>query len=402
MAKVNSNRRVPIGKANIKVVGVGGGGSNAVSRMFLERIPEVEYISINTDAQALSLSQTHTRLRVGDTLARGLGVGGDHNKGRACHKENKEEIKYILKGADLVFIAAGMGGGTGTGGAPVVAEMAKELGALAIGVVTKPFEFEGTKRKKIALEGIEKLSESADTLIVIPNERLNIIADKSLSMKESFRLADDVLRQGIQSISELILTPGEINLDFADVQTVMEQAGQAWMAIGTGKGPNKSLIAAEEAIASPLLEVSIEGAKGVIFNVTGGPDLTLEEVHQAAEFISQMVRPDAKIFFGTATDLRMENEVKITVIATGFPPIREEGYQANSETEYQEDDLELLKKIMNDKQQLSLPPFMRQRRSNPFSLQNRSIRVDHNGTHRKTTSPQEDTPATNSRARIYR
>ena len=352
---VRNKKPAPIGKANIKVVGVGGGGSNAVSRMFLNRIPEIEYISINTDAQALSMAKTHTRLRVGDTLARGLGVGGDPIKGRECHEENREEIKDLLKSADLVFIAAGMGGGTGTGGAPIVAEVAKEIGALAIGVVTKPFEFEGTIRKRVANAGIEKLSEQADTLIVIPNERLNLIADETISMNDCFNIADDVLRQGVQSISELILVPGEINLDFADVQTVMAQAGQAWMAIGKGSGENKALKAAAEAIESPLLEVSIEGARGVIFNVTGGPDLTLDEVQDAAQFISQMVAKDAKIFFGTAQDPKMENEVKITVIATGFPRLQDE------EEEERVTDSSL-KEIMADQKRLSLPPFMRFRK----------------------------------------
>ncbi len=357
MAPIGKNKKQPpIGKAKIKVVGVGGGGSNAVSRMYRDRIPEVEYISINTDAQALANSQTPIRLRVGDTTARGLGVGGDPSKGRECHEENAEEIRETLEDADLVFVAAGMGGGTGTGGAPVVAKAAKDLGALAVGVVTKPFKFEGPRRKRQALAGIEALSEYVDTLIVIPNDRLMLLGDKNFSMSSAFRIADDVLRQGIQAITELILVPGEINLDFADVKTVMGNAGQAWMAIGYGVGTNKAIVAAEESINSPLLEVSIDGARGVILNVTGGPDLTLDEVNEAAEFISRIVAPDANIFFGTATDPKMENEVKLTVIATGFPSMEDEDTR-------REEDERNLRKIMDDQKSISLPPFLRHKRS---------------------------------------
>ncbi len=342
----------PIGKANIKVVGVGGGGSNAVSRMYRDRVPEVQYISINTDVQALANAQTHMRLRVGDIKARGLGVGGDPSKGRECHEENREEIQELLRGADMVFIAAGMGGGTGTGGSPVVAEVAREIGALAVGVVTKPFKFEGPRRARFAQEGIRKLSEHVDTLIVIPNQRLLLVNNSNVTMADAFHLADDVLRQGIQAISELILVPGDINLDFADVKTVMGKAGQAWMAIGNGMGPDKAMLAAEEAISSPLLEVSIEGARGVIFNVTGGPDLTLDEVSEAADFISQIVSKDANIFFGTTQDPKMENEVKLTVIATGFPPIESDQKDPSQQTT----DIE---EVMKDNRKLTIPPFMR-------------------------------------------
>ena len=345
-----------IGNAVIKVIGCGGGGSNAVSRMYRDRIPEVEYISINTDAQALQRSDVPIRLRVGDHTARGLGVGGDPEKGRVCHEEDRDEIKEVLKGADLVFIAAGMGGGSGTGGAPVIAEIAQEIGALTIGVVTKPFNFEGSRRRKQAEAGVKKLNSVVDTLIVIPNDRLLMMSDEKLSMEMAFRLADDVLRQGVQAIAELILVPGEINLDFADVKAVMTNAGHAWMAIGHGTGPDRAIIAAEAAIDSPLLEVSIEGATGVIFNVTGGTDLTLAEVHRASQVVSAMVDPDANIIFGTVTDPKMENEVKMTIIATGFPG-------ADGSTDQQAVLAEQLRDVMTDADQLDLPPFLRNRRS---------------------------------------
>ena len=346
------NKHLPegtVGAANIKVVGVGGGGQNAVNRMYRERVPEVEYISINTDSQALDASSVPIRLRVGDATARGLGVGGDPAKGRQCHEEDRDEIKDILKGADLVFVAAGMGGGTGTGGAPVVAEIAQDLGALTVGVVTKPFAFEGVVRMKKALEGIEILREKVDTLIVIPNDRLLAIADEQLTMDRAFKMADDVLSQGIRSIAELILVPGEINLDFADVRAVMDNAGPAWMAIGKGTGPNRAVEAAEQAINSPLLEVEIAGAKGVIFNITGGNDMTLDEVQRAAEVIAATVHPDANIIFGTVTDPKMENEVQLTIIATGFPVAAEIEEEAST----------VARKALEDPASMAIPPFLR-------------------------------------------
>jgi len=341
-----------IGKPKIKVVGVGGGGSNAVSRMYRDPIPEVEYISINTDSQALSRSATPIRLRVGDATARGLGVGGNAARGRQCHEENREEIKETLKGADLVFVAAGMGGGTGTGGAPVVAEVSRSLGALTIGVVTKPFAFEGQPRLTAAVKGIRALSDHVDTIIVIPNDRLAQVADEELEWNEAFRMADDVLRQGIQAIAELVLTPGDINLDFADVRSVMANAGQAWMAIGRGSGPNRAVKAAKNAIESPLLEVSVEGAKGVIFNVTGGPDVTLKEVHAASEFIQQIVSPDAHIFWGITTDQKMDEEVRLTVIATGFPL----GDNAQEMISFGK---QSVAELLEDQETLDIPPSMR-------------------------------------------
>ncbi len=308
-----------IGAAKIMVVGVGGGGSNAVSRMYRDRIPEVDYIIVNTDAQALSRSEMPVAIRVGDQTARGLGVGGDPERGRQCVEEDRDQVRELLEGADLVFVAAGMGGGSGTGGAPVIAEVAKEIGALTVGVVTKPFKFEGNRRMKQAEEGIGRLNDIADTLIVVPNERLRTAGSEPMTMDVAFRMADDVLRQGVQSIAELILVPGEINLDFADVRSVMKNAGPAWMAIGHGQGDERSKIAAEAALSSPMLEVSIEGATGVIFNISGGRDLTLDEVNTASEIISGKVDPDANIIFGMVTDPQIQDEVTITVIATGFP-----------------------------------------------------------------------------------
>ena len=339
-------------KATIKVVGVGGGGSNAVNRMYRDRIPEIEYIAVNTDSQALDNSTVPLRLRVGDQTARGLGVGGDPSKGRACHEESIDEIREKLEGADLIFVAAGMGGGTGTGGSPVVAQSARELGALTVGVVTKPFAFEGSLRMKKALEGIEEMKSCVDTLIVIPNDRLLAISDERLTMENAFRMADSILQQGVQSIAELILIPGEINLDFADVRAVMENAGPAWMAIGKGSGPDCAVIAAREAVRSPLLEVSIEGATGVIFNVTGGTDLTLDKVHQAAQVISEMVHPDANIIFGSVTDPKLENEVKLTVIATGFPVEEEEVIEPETPGEPVP-----VREL--DAETLAIPPFLR-------------------------------------------
>ena len=338
-----------VGTAVIKVIGVGGGGQNAVTRMYREPIPGAEYIIVNTDQQALDRSDVPIRLRVGDETARGLGVGGDPSKGRQCHEENKEDIRKLIEGADLVFVAAGMGGGTGTGGAPIVAEAAKEIDALTIGVVTKPFSFEGSHRMRKAIEGIEELRKSVDTLIVIPNDRLIAIADEELTMDNAFKMADNVLRQGVQSIAELILVPGDINLDFADVRAVMQNAGPAWMAIGKGSGENRAVIAAEQAINSPLLEVDIDGARGVLFNITGGSDLTLDEVHRASEIISSRVHPDANIIFGTVTDPSMENEVKLTVIATGFREADESANEADA----------LAKRAMEDPSIMTIPPFLR-------------------------------------------
>jgi cell division protein FtsZ len=304
--------------ARIKVVGVGGGGCNAVDRMIEEGLQGVEFIAVNTDAQALTLSQAPMRVRIGDKLTRGLGSGGDPEVGRKASEESAEELYSVLKGSDMVFITAGIGGGTGTGASPVVSQIAKEIGALTIGVVTRPFTFEGAKRIQAAEIGIENLKEQADTLIVIPNDRLLQIVDKRASLQDAFRVADDVLRQGIQGISELITIPGLINLDFADVRTIMSEGGAALMAVGRASGDDRAREAAEHAVTSDLLDITIDGARGILFNVTGGPDLTLFEVNQAAAIIKETAHPDVNLIFGAVIDPSMGEDIRVTVIATGF------------------------------------------------------------------------------------
>lgn len=304
--------------ARIKVIGVGGGGSNAVNRMMEEGIQGVEFIAANTDAQALALSKAPVRVRLGEKLTRGLGAGGDPEVGRKAAEESADELYNVLKGSDMVFVTAGMGGGTGTGAAPVVAQVAKECGALTIGVVTRPFTFEGARRMQGAEAGISKLKEHAHTLIAIPNDRLLQIADKRASLQDAFRLADDVLHQGIQGISELITIPGLINLDFADVRAIMSEGGAALMAVGVGSGEDRAKTAAEKAISSQLLDITIDGARGVLFNVTGGPNMTLFEVNQAAAIIRETAHPDVNMIFGAVIDPNMGDDIRITVIATGF------------------------------------------------------------------------------------
>ncbi|HLB49318.1 MAG TPA: cell division protein FtsZ [Anaerolineales bacterium] len=304
--------------ARIKVAGVGGGGSNAINRMIEEGLSGVEFIAINTDAQALLLSNAPRRIRIGDKLTRGLGAGGNPEKGQKAAEESQEELYESMRGSDMVFITAGMGGGTGTGASPTVAQIAKELGALTIGVVTRPFTFEGAKRINTAEAGIQKLKEQVDTLIVIPNDRLLQIVDKRASLNDALRTADDVLRQGIQGISELITVPGLINLDFADVRAIMAEGGAALMAIGRASGEDRARMAAEEAISSSLLDITIDGARGILFNVTGGPNMTLFEVNQAAAIIRETAHPDVNLIFGAVIDPNMGDEMRITVIATGF------------------------------------------------------------------------------------
>ena len=351
-----------IGQAKVAVIGVGGGGSNAVNRMYRNKIPHIQYATINTDAQALSNSDVPSKLRVGDRLARGMGVGGNPEKGRLCHEEDREHILELVDGQDMVFIAAGMGGGTGTGGAPVVASVAKEAGALTVGVVTKPFAFEGSQRTKQATEGVASLEQQCDTLIVVPNDRLLLASETNISMDMAFRRADDVLRQGVQSIAELILVPGEINLDFADVTTIMKNAGPAWMAIGTGKGEDKAIEAAEMAISSPLLEQTIDGAKGVLFNITGGSDLSINEIEQASQTISSVVDPDANIIFGTVTDERLNNEMRITLIGTGFPTLngsyKSEKPESNRPS-INRSNTSQESSNSNNQNDLDIPPFLR-------------------------------------------
>lgn len=308
--------------AQIKVIGVGGAGQNAVNRMIESGIQGVEFISVNTDAQALMLSNAPQRLRIGDKLTKGLGSGGNPEVGLRAAEESREEIETMIEGADMVFVTAGMGGGTGSGASSIVAGIAKEMGALTIGVVTRPFTFEGAQRRRVAEGAIARLKENVDTLIAIPNDRLLHVLDKKTGISEAFSVADDVLRQGIQGISELITVPGLINLDFADVRSIMQDGGAALMAIGSASGENRAQEAAKKAIHSALLDVSIEGAQGILFNVKGGRDLSLFEVNEAAELIRANVHPEANIIFGAVVDNDMKDEIHMTVIATGFDKTR--------------------------------------------------------------------------------
>ncbi len=305
--------------ARIKVIGVGGGGGNALSFMVSEGgINGVEFIAINTDAQALLNNKATVKIQIGENLTKGLGSGGDPEVGRQAAEESKERLKEDLSGADMIFLACGEGGGTGTGATPVIAEIAKESGALTIAVVTKPFEFEGTKRKFSADEGIMRLKEKVDTLIVVPNQRILNIIDKKTPILEAFKKIDAVLHQGVKGIAELITTPGLINVDFADIRTIMQGSGTALMGVGIGSGDKRAIAAIKQAISSPLLDVSIEGAKGVLFNVVGGPDMTMAEVDEAALIIAKSVDPDADIIFGAVIDEKMMDQIKVTIIATKF------------------------------------------------------------------------------------
>ena len=306
------------GTATIKVVGVGGAGNNAVNRMIEAGIKGVDFVAVNTDRQALQKSKAGTKIQIGEKITRGLGAGANPDIGAQSAEENKSEITESLRGADMVFVTAGMGGGTGTGAAPIVAQAAKEMGILTIGVVTKPFTFEGKKRLSQAERGIESLKGKVDSLVVIPNDKLLQVIDRKTSINEAFRMADDILRQGVQGISDLIAVTGTVNLDFADVKTIMLNTGMAHMGIGRASGENRAEDAAKQAVQSPLLETSIEGARGVIINITGGEDLGLHEVNTAAELVQRSVDPEANIIFGTVTDPDMKDEIQITVIATGF------------------------------------------------------------------------------------
>ena len=317
------------GTATIKVIGVGGAGNNAVNRMIDAGIKDVEFIAVNTDRQALQLSKASTKIQIGEKLTRGLGAGANPDIGAQAAEESKAEVAEALRGADMVFVTSGMGGGTGTGAAPIVAATAKEMGILTIGVVTKPFTFEGKKRLAQAERGIENLKGKVDTLVVIPNDKLLQVIDRKTSIVEAFRMADDVLRQGVQGISDLISVPGLINLDFADVKTIMLDRGMAHMGIGTASGENRAEDAAKQAIQSPLLETSIEGARGVIINITGGSDVGLHEANTAAELIQRSADPEANIIFGSVTDDSMGDEIRITVIATGFEGDDEREQKAN-------------------------------------------------------------------------
>ncbi len=356
--------------ARIKVVGIGGGGSNAVNRMIEEGLAGIEFVAVNTDAQALLLSNATTRVRIGDKLTRGLGAGGNPEMGQKAAEESAEDLYEVLKGSDMVFIAAGIGGGTGTGAAPIIAQIAREIGALTIGVVTRPFTFEGAKRAQTAESGIEELKEKVDTLIVIPNDRLLQIADKKASLHDAFKIADDVLHQGIQGISELITVPGLINLDFADVRTIMSEGGAALMAVGRASGEDRSRVAAEQAISSHLLDITIDGARGILFNVTGGHDLSLYEVNQAAAIIKETAHPDVNLIFGAVIDPNMGEELRVTVIATGFersgglhhamrrPRSRTESRARDGQAAIAAEEFQAQAFDMND---LDIPAFLRRR-----------------------------------------
>jgi cell division protein FtsZ len=346
--------------AQIKVIGVGGAGNNAVNRMIQHGLKGVDFISVNTDKQALYLSQATQKIQIGDKLTKGLGAGANPEIGQKAAEESREEIMQAIKGADMVFITAGMGGGTGTGAAPVVAEVAKELGILTVGVVTKPFMFEGRRRTLNAEKGIVLLKEKVDTLVTIPNDRLLQVAEKRTSMLDAFKMADDVLRQGVQGISDLIAVPGLVNLDFADVRTIMKEKGLAHMGIGKGSGDNRATDAAKQAIQSPLLETTIEGAKGVLLNITGGSNLGLFEVNEAAELVAQAADPDATIIFGAVIDENLQDEIRIIVIATGFEKVTEK--QERKKVDKVMEAVAATAASASDSDDLDIPTFLRRNR----------------------------------------
>ncbi|MBQ3414302.1 MAG: cell division protein FtsZ [Clostridia bacterium] len=356
------------GTATIKVIGVGGAGNNAVNRMIDSGIKGVDFIAVNTDRQALQISKAKIKIQIGEKITRGLGAGANPDKGAQSAEESKSEVAEVLRGADMVFVTAGMGGGTGTGAAPIVASIAKEMGILTIGVVTKPFTFEGKKRLSQAERGIESLKSKVDTLVVIPNDKLLQIVDRKASITEAFKLADDVLRQGVQGISDLIAIPGLVNLDFADVKTIMLNTGMAHMGVGRASGENRAEDAAKEAIESPLLETSIEGARGVIINITGGENLGLHEVNTAAELVQRSVDPEANIIFGTVTDPSMEDEIQITVIATGFE--KEENISSikndspvSKNWEKKINSIPSSSEVVNSQNDLDIPSFLRKNKN---------------------------------------
>ena len=350
-------QEVNAGAPTIKVVGVGGGGSNAVGRMYKEKLPVVEYYSINTDAQHLFRLDVPHRMAIGSNLTRGLGAGANPDLGRQAAEESRQEIAQALHGADLVFVAVGMGGGTGTGASPVVAQIAKESGALTVGVVSRPFSFESATRKKNAEEGIARLKDHVDTLIVIPNDRLLHLVDggdQNYTWEDALSMADSVLQQGIQAIAEVITVPGEINVDFADVRTILSNAGPAWLAIGKGKGENRAVEAARMATKSPLLDISMDGAKRILFVITGGVSLTLQEVQDAAEVIQDMSDPESNIIFGTCRDPRLEDEIKITMVAAAFPVMAETRQMREQELERLLSDVSPM-----SEDELDVPSFLR-------------------------------------------
>ena len=363
----------------IKVLGLGGGGCNAVTRMVRGGIEGVEFIGMNTDAQALAVTEAPIRVQLGEKLVRGLGVGGDHIQGQKAAEESRDEIKELVAGSDMVFITAGMGGGTGTGAAPVIADVAKQSGALTIAVVTRPFSFEGTHRSQVANEGITHLlNKVVDTLIIIPNDRLLDLCDQKTGVDQAFKMADDVLSHGVQAIAQVITVPGMINLDFADVNAVMKDAGPAWMSIGRASGQNRAVDAAREALASPLLDVSVKGSRGVLFNVVGGESLSLFEVNEAAEVIREAVDPEANIIFGVVHDSAMDKDIKITLIATGF----------TSKTQMPgvdiDDEIAEFLKNWKTEDQLDIPTFLRR----PLFNQRRSTTTQSTKKTTKTSAQQ--------------
>ena len=347
---------VPSG-AKIKVIGMGGGGCNAITRMVRENIRGVEFIAINTDAAHLEITEAPVRILIGEGLTKGHGAGGDQNVGRRSAEETRDEIKSALAGADMVFMAAGMGGGTGTGSISVVAEMAKQSGALTVACVTKPFSFEGSRRMQVAEEGIRELTTKLDTVIIVPNDKLLELSDNKTGIDGAFKIADEVLCNAVQAIAEVITVPGLVNLDFADVRSIMKDAGPAWMSVGHGSGANRTVTAAKEALESPLLDTSVKGAKGVMFNVVGGNSLTLFEVSDAAKIIGEAVDPEANIIFGVNINPNMGNEVKLTLIATGFESRDQMSGSAREK--------EIMKTLKNLKSEddLSIPAYMRYRSS---------------------------------------
>lgn len=355
-------QEIHAGAPNIKVMGIGGGGSNAVSRMFKDKLPVVEYYGVNTDAQHLFRCDVSHRLAIGQNLTRGLGSGANPDLGRQAAEESRHDIEKALEGADMVFLAVGMGGGTGTGASSVIAQIAKESGALTVAVVSRPFSFEANHRKKNAEEGIARLKDQVDTLIVIDNDRLlqlNSQGEQTYTWEDALKMADSVLQQGIQAIAEVVTVPGEINVDFADVRTILNNAGPAWLAIGRGKGENRAVDAARQATKSPLLDISMDGARRILFVISGGPTLTLQEVQDAARVIQDMSDPDANIIFGTCRDAKLDDEVKITMVAASFPVMAEN-------QQLREDELERLLQdvIPQSEEELDVPSFLRRQSSN--------------------------------------
>jgi cell division protein FtsZ len=358
---LNTLPEVGVGVPIIKVLGIGGGGSNAVSRMFKEKLPVVEYYAVNTDSQHLFRCDVAHRIAIGQNLTRGLGSGAQPDLGRQAAEESRQEIEKAVEGSDMVFLAVGMGGGTGTGASPVIAQIAKESGALTVAVVSKPFSFEANNRRKNAEEGIARLKDQVDTVIVIPNDRLltmNTQSEQTFTWEDALKMADSVLQQAIQAIAEVVTVPGEINVDFADVKTILSNAGPAWLAIGKGRGENRAVEAAKMATKSPLLDIAMDGAKRILFVVSGGPTLSLREVQEAANVIQDMADPDANIIFGTCRDPKLDDEVKITMVAAAFPVMADNDHVREADLERLLQDV-----IPESEEELDVPSFLRRQSS---------------------------------------